>query len=664
MTDQKKAVAPAIPQARLCLAVTGHRAAHPGMSGPGVAAAIAAVFDDLAHMVETAVGADGVARTRLHSLLADGADQIAARDALGRGWSVSAPLPLGLPLYAALHAEGGADLDAVLAGASPADPVARGRVEDLRALAAQAQLFELSDADAEIAARLRAAGRDPAARPALDAHVSARVALAARIMLEQADILVAVWDGVRTRLPGGTSHTIETALEMGATVLHLPTEAPSAWRILRTPEDLLASSGDADLEARRAKLAQIVRDALTPKAARRHRHGHGATAYRDLDALAEPHWRPRSSPLWHAYRRIEAVFGGDPGQSPFRDLTQTYDTPDSYARGAGATVLGAVNDAPGADSAFAARVATLIAPRFVWADAIAAHLSDTYRGGMMINFALSAIAVIGGVAYLPLTDATGKWAFALVELVMLATIVAITFLGQKRRWHGRWFETRRAAEYLRHAPVLLALGAARAPGRWPRGVETSWPEWYGLQAQREVGLPNVAVTHAYLRHCLRELLDRHVVQQRDYHHAKARRLTTVHHRLDHLSERLFQTAVATVAVFLALQVGAWLHLVDHKTIKDSAKLFTFLGVALPTLGGAIAGIRYFGDFERFAAISEVTAQKLDAIHDRMTRLLDDPEAELDYAAVSALAHATDDIVVSEIENWQAVFGGKQITVPV
>jgi hypothetical protein len=31
--------------------------------------------------------------------------------------------------------------------------------------------------------------------------------------------------------------------------------------------------------------------------------------------------------------------------------------------------------------------------------------------------------------------------------------------------------------------------------------------------------------------------------------------------------------------------------------------------------------------------------------------------------VTALAHATDDIVVSEIENWQSVFEAKQITVP-
>jgi hypothetical protein len=50
------------------------------------------------------------------------------------------------------------------------------------------------------------------------------------------------------------------------------------------------------------------------------------------------------------------------------------------------------------------------------------------------------------------------------------------------------------------------------------------------------------------------------------------------------------------------------------------------------------------------------------VHDRIALLA--PVAALDYGAVAELAHRADEIVVSEIENWQAVFGGKHITVPV
>ena len=74
-------------------------------------------------------------------------------------------------------------------------------------------------------------------------------------------------------------------------------------------------------------------------------------------------------------------------------------------------------------------------------------------------------------------------------------------------------------------------------------------------------------------------------------------------------------------------------------------------------------MRYFGDFERFAAISEVTAKKLDAVHGRIGLLLAAPQEAFDYGLVADLAHAADDIVVSEIENWQAVFGSKNISMP-
>jgi hypothetical protein len=174
----------------------------------------------------------------------------------------------------------------------------------------------------------------------------------------------------------------------------------------------------------------------------------------------------------------------------------------------------------------------------------------------------------------------------------------------------------------------------------------------------------MAMTPAYLRSALTGLLTPHVTSQRDYHEYKARRLTTVHHNLDRLSTRLFQLAVLSVAAYLLLKGAGAVGLVSDHLPHATSPVFTFLGVAFPTFGAAIAGIRYFGDFERFAAISEVTAAKLDGVHSRIVLLLGASDDQIDYGRVSELAHATDDIVVSEIENWQAVFGGKHIAVPV
>jgi hypothetical protein len=302
--------------------------------------------------------------------------------------------------------------------------------------------------------------------------------------------------------------------------------------------------------------------------------------------------------------------------------------------------------------------------RFAWADGISTYLSDAYRGGMVASFALSWLAVIGGTLYLPLVPPAWKWPFALFEFVLLAAILVITALGNRYRWHSRWFETRRVAEYLRHTPILLLLGAARPPGRWPRGARTSWPERYARSVLRETGLPAVTVTPAYLRAALETLLWPHVTSQRDYHRAKAHRLEQAHRRLDRLSELMFSLAVVSVSLYLLLKLGGVAGLISPDIAYGSSKLFTFLGVLLPTFGGALSGIRFFGDFERFSAISEVTAGKLDAILARLSLLLAAPDGAIDYARAAELAHATDDVVTSEIESWQAVFSGKHITVPV
>lgn len=671
MDKSMRAAAPLPPRTCLCLGITGHRAAHQLLQGNSgsIEAAFVRVLDLIAaEAVQHQLDREG--SVRLHSMLADGADQLAASETLRRGWELVAPLPLGADLNCAINArpQTAADARKILSGAIPADEGVAARAAAIRSFQKDALLFELADRDGEIESLLLAALEPSAsdtARSTLDAVVSARVALAARVIIEQSDIVIAIWDGAQTSFVGGTGHTIQAALGMGAAVIWIAPNAPNDWRILRTPEALFQPVLALSERERTTQLGELVREALHPQTARKKsRHGRRQAEHTGMKALDASQWRPQSNPLWHAYRRIEAIFGGEKEKSAFRTLRQHYELPEAIANGSGAQTLAATRSAAGADIGFVDRIAGFILPRFAWADGISSYLSDTYRSGMVVNFVLSALAIVGGIAYFPIADAHAKWAFAVFELVLLSAILFITHLGQRRRWHGRWFETRRAAEYLRHAPILLALGAARAPGRWPRGADTSWPEWYARHALRQVGLPRMKLTSTYLRHCLRDLLDRHVTQQRDYHHAKAQRLTNVHHNLDRLSELLFQLAVASVALYLVLQLGPPLNIFSEYSAERAAKVFTFLGVLLPTFGGAIAGIRYFGDFERFAAISEVAAQKLGAVHARIELLLATPESKLEYQAVADLAHATDDIVVSEIENWQAVFGGKQITVPV
>lgn len=653
-------LAPPPPLARLSLGVTGHRESNRSFAGHAaeVEAVLGQLFARIDELVAKEAGAlGGMAPTRLNNLLASGIDQLAASAALQRGWDVVAPLPFGRDLNLAINAlpETLADAQALLRGEAAADPEVAARAATIRRSYDSARLFELAEQDGAIARlfldKLAEPG-DLARAQAFAVHSSERVAAAGRVMIEQSDILIAVWDGASRSHVGGTGHTIATALELGDPVIWIEPRCAVNWRILGTPESLIA--GPDEQEERDTRLAHLVRAALRP--------GEGGALRAGAQALSAEAWHARSSRLWTGYRRVEALFGGD--GRPFRSLVQTYETPDRVATGNGAPLLDAARAIAGADRGFVQAIEREVLRRLAWADGISSRLSDSYRGGMIANFLLSTLAIGMGIAYQPLGLDDSKWLFALTEFLLLCGILLITWLGAKLRWHKRWFETRRVAEYFRHAPILLLFGVARPPGRWPKGTDTSWPEYYARHGLRGPGLPAAVVDAAYLRAASGTLLAGHVIQQRDYHRAKAKRLTTVHHKLDHLSERLFQFAVLSVSGYLLIAGLAALGLVAHELPHALSKLFTFLGVMFPTLGASIAGIRYFGDFERFAAISEVTAEKLDAVHLRIGLLLAAPDDALDYSAVAELVHTVDDIVVSEIENWQAVFGGKHITVPV
>ncbi len=652
-------IAPPSPTIRLSIGVTGHREGNAAFAAnrPSVEAVLSSLFAQIDEVIAKEASTLGpVAPTRLQCLLADGVDQMAASEAQARGWELVVPLPFGCDLNLAINAqpENAADARALISGKAAADPQTETRAQSIRDFGKAARLFELAERDAFIAAlyfdKLEAPS-DIHKAQAFSAYCSERVALAGKVMIEQSDIMIGIWDGVTHSFVGGTGHTISVALELGAAVLWIDPTRPEAWHILRAPESLAAPpiAEDRDLA-----LAALVRAAIRP--------GEGGALRTGAEALGSEAWHPRSTRWWAGYRRIEALFGGD--GRPFRALEQRYETPDQIAGGSGAHTLEVARGLPGGDPALPDQINTAVLRRFAWADGISARLSDSYRGGMIANFVLSALAIVGGIAYQPFASTEQKWIFASVEFLLLSTILFITWLGGRWRWHGRWFETRRVAEYFRHAPIMLLFGVARAPGRWPKGSTTSWPEYYARAGLREVGLPRVAITPAYLRIALDLLLDSHVVMQRDYHLFKAKKLTTVHHRLDHLSERLFQLAVVSVSTYLVLAGCVALSILPHGWLKDASKIFTFLGVMFPTFGASIAGMRYFGDFERFAAISEVAAEKLDGVHSRIHLLLSAPVDAIDYASARDLVHATDDIVVSEIENWQAVFGGKHITVPV
>jgi hypothetical protein len=105
-------------------------------------------------------------------------------------------------------------------------------------------------------------------------------------------------------------------------------------------------------------------------------------------------------------------------------------------------------------------------------------------------------------------------------------------------------------------------------------------------------------------------------------------------------------------------------IIPGDVVRMGSKITTFMKIQLSPLGSALAGLHYFGDFERFAAISESTASKLSAVKLRLATLCSAHDEQLAYRRVADLARVDDECVIAEIEHWQDGFSGKDLAGPV
>lgn len=643
----------------LHIGITGHREGNRAYDAnrAEVRDCLAQLFDALAQdgaPVEN--GAEGLQAeipapsVRVISCLAHGADLLAAELAQARGWQVDAPLPFGKSLNMAMNTPGlsQAQMVEAIRGKLPDDAKIKADWDRLAAATDYARCFELAEQDDAILAALEKISRPDADQrdtkrvdqQNLDLMLAERSAIASMVTIEQSDVLIAIWDGTSSSAMGGTRHTMNRALSL---------DVPVIWIDATNPRDPQLLGGPAEP----SNIADIIRrDARERRA-----------AVEEADKqFSHDKWHARSARRFHTYRRIDAVFGG--GGKALSSLRQTYEPPQAIAEGSYQPLMAELRALPGADRATLDAIGERILPRFAFADGVSTYLSDAYRGGMAASFLLSAGAVVAGAAYLPFVGPELKWPFALSEFLLLIAIVGITVAGTRGQWHRRWFRTRRVAEYLRHAPIMISLGCSRAIGRWPKSRDASWPEDNARMQILSIGLPEMTVTGDYLRSHLEQIIRPFLVEQSAYHRAKSARLETVHRNLDRVSQSLFILAVISVGSYLILVMLGALAAIDPSLPARLSKTFTFLGVTFPTIGAALAGIRYFGDFERFASISQVTAAKLDRLKLRSDDLAAETNRIIVYRDFANLAHAMNDVVIEEIESWQSIFGTKKMAVPV
>ena len=500
------------------IGVTGHRAL-PGTDASVLQSQATELFRQVRDGVRCLHAADQASTAPLYQPsppilrctcgLAEGADTVLATAALAEGWLLVAVLPFTAEEFAR-------DFEA--------GPARR----RFHALLAQASVISELDGD-------RRRGGEPYA----DIGVQ---------VIEQSDLLLAVWDGLPPRGPGGTGDVVAQALERGLPVAVLPPTGvgPVEWHGSVTVEALLAA-------------------ALLPPT---DTEGFPTAMYED---------EPRAARWAGAFVRWSegAVLLG----ARLSALQPPPELPQARVPASEGRLLPVFGPAD--------RLAGLYAVRF--------RAAGLLRFGLVLPATLGAfVASFGPAALRPLGVA--------LQFAALIAVIAFSTRGRWARSQRRFIAYRALAEYLRNARLLLPLGAAvRPPGAAVHLAHAAdWTAWYGQRSARAVGLLStrldtnaVAEAAAFVR--------AQAAGQVAYLLSRATRYSALARRLQRIGVALFSCGVAAAAIRTAAMLTGG---------APTPLWFDETALILPALAPVFLGLLGFGEYNRLATRYRAVAAEL------------------------------------------------------
>lgn len=498
---------------------------------------------------------------RLVSALAEGADRIAAQAALDLGQVLEAVLPFVPEEY-----------ETDFAG-----PEA---VEDFRRLLAQAS-----------------------ATIVLDGHNSGRplaYEACGNTMLDNCDLLIAVWDGEPGRGRGGTREIIDQAAQRCMPVIVIPPDG-SGTTIHGAPFAEPARFDDVPLFPPE-RLLDLIASLV------------GSSA----DGEEEADWRSLADlpprPIFHeAYPLLLKLAGVRPW----------------FARKGGAWQPKPPENA--------------LEEAFAWWDHAAIQAAQAFRSAVLVNFGLAAFAVVLAASSLLAGDL--KWLFVITELVAILLLLANAWHAGRMRWQERWLESRQVAELLRVGILLRNVGIGRGISDPGAGGSNGWYV-EAISRSCPIETVNLADPDEAAVAVIEE-----VRGQADYNESTAHRMHLAGHRIERFGEVLFVTVVAAALGWLVV------YFLDHDLGTELKYALTTITAGLPAIATASYGIRVILDFEGVAGRAHKIAHGLKAL------LAGWEAGPHNTVALQAFARRAADIMIGDVAAWRLLAEGRRLTIP-
>lgn len=564
------------------------------------------VLDVIRSQQDKHVYADESPLLSLVSSLAEGADTIAARAALAADWELDAVLPF------------------------PVDKVG-------------------SEADGTTDRRLLEQARCVMTLPPLQSKGSdtgtkeKAYELAARILLGQSDVLIAVWDGQGSDGRGGTRETIDRAVRFRIPIIHISPRGREVPRLIWSGFDELP-----DVERR---IEDMVRLPLLPLDPGRSEE---ADVYKLVAGVVLP-------PIFRAVQKdIDSMRYGKRELNAFRWFRDRQTKRDVAAERESASALReqlapllpaelAVNESPAPHAVAIER----LVQAFAAADVTAKTNARLFRLAVFgVAFFASAALVSAAAATILGKDRHGVAVG--VEIVCILLMIGVTAIGTRFGWHGHWMDAREVAERLRLAVVFWTVGV------WPFPAVSAGDGWIDRYVRAYVREQSVFDNGGHpgwvadVRRALRGLL----VGQIAYHEDLAQRMNRMNHRLEAGSRLGLRLVIATLLLYaVAFVFPGW---VPHWLAEPLHRFEHYLSTWTITLS-AVSFMAYILrttlDFEGIAKRSERMAYHLGHQLEIGDRQGDSIEPV--YAYADGLAQ----IILDDLNRWRTTVESRVLAMP-
>jgi hypothetical protein len=456
---------------------------------------------------------------------------------------------------------------------------------------------------------------------------------AREILMQHADLLVAIYDPLAVGAPAGTRETVTIALErfLLPVVVVLTAEREARIAVYASIEDR-PTTGEEEWQRASPPGDGRWRGEL------RHHVARLISLPHQLEAADEsgPGRARRGESLTEAVEGLRLMYGEAPLHRMCRDrrLTRIFAAAWWSVLSLGAACGGRYAFAEETHRPEAARDAITIEP-YAACYARASLLSDsymrTYRGAFVLSFALAGLAVSAAVTLMMvslLTDGDPPLAAVLAMGSLKVAIIVALLLLQRSSHHGRYQEHAADFRYLAElarpmqwlAPVAMTVPLVPLPVHSaPLDPRRGWTRWLfrataratplvalPATADRPASPPHVGLDAGVARAALERAASEWLQGQRRYHYDNAVRMHAIDAGLEHLAQILVWIVLGCAGLALVLEVF------EIHRLHAAAIVLGTCAAALPAFVAALGGIMFQSEAKRLRLRSE--AMHLDLAH--------------------------------------------------